>query len=62
MYILYSTASQEVETPIVTLVEDIRPVLMKNYEFEYGDLSKLFALLAFSDYQNTDGKNKIIYY
>ena len=47
---------------INALMEEFKPTIMKNWEFEYRNLSKLKSLMAFSDYQDSDAMFKMHHY
>ena len=41
-------------------MEEVKPIDMKKWEFEYSDMSKLLSFfLAFLDYQDSDAQIKI---
>ena len=42
-----------------TSMEKIKTVVTEKYEFEYRDESILIATLEFSDYQDSNARNKI---
>ena len=41
------------------LVDSVKPVIMGKYELEQRKLSKLTALLEFSDYEDSNARNEI---